>query len=155
MRNYIILHKIRVTKSDLILEPGKENIMNFVPKSINKPAPGLLCTEWEDGFMSTIKIDKLRTDCPCADCREKDETGTAKVKYMMPLLKPGQNELIALEPVGNYAINAVWGDGHNSGIYPWEYFRIVFETHQLNEQEIEIIKSKSNTNKSVVNLRSN
>ena len=129
--------------------------MNYVPKSINKPAPGLLRAEWDDGFVSVIKIEKLRSDCPCADCREKDDSGTAKVNYMMPLLKPGQNELKALEPVGNYAINAIWGDGHNSGIYPWEYFRIVFETHQLNDEDIEKIKSKTNTKISDLNLRSN
>ncbi len=30
-------------------------------------------------------------------------------------------ELTALEPVGNYAVQPHFSDGHNTGIYSWEY----------------------------------
>ena len=30
-------------------------------------------------------------------------------------------ELVALEPVGNYAVQPIFSDGHDSGIYSWEY----------------------------------
>jgi DUF971 family protein len=30
-------------------------------------------------------------------------------------------ELTALEPVGNYAVQPTFSDGHNSGIFSWDY----------------------------------
>ena len=30
-------------------------------------------------------------------------------------------ELIALEPVGNYAVQPTFSDGHNTGIFSWDY----------------------------------
>lgn len=32
-----------------------------------------------------------------------------------------QVELVALEPVGNYAVQPVFSDGHDTGIYSWDY----------------------------------
>ena len=32
-------------------------------------------------------------------------------------------ELAALPPVGGYAIQPMWKDGHGSGIYAWDYLR--------------------------------
>jgi DUF971 family protein len=31
--------------------------------------------------------------------------------------------LVDVGPVGNYAMNIVWKDGHATGIYSWEYLR--------------------------------
>lgn len=33
------------------------------------------------------------------------------------------NRLVKLNTVGGYAINPVWGDGHSTGIYSFEYLR--------------------------------
>lgn len=110
--------------------------MKYVPKSISKPFPGYLKAAWNDGFEAVIKLEKFRKECPCADCREKDESTPSGVKFFMPTIKPGQNDLKELTPVGNYALNAIWGDGHNSGIYTWEYFRIVFESNQISNEEL-------------------
>jgi DUF971 family protein len=30
-------------------------------------------------------------------------------------------ELTALEPVGNYAVQPTFSDGHDTGIYSWDY----------------------------------
>ena len=30
-------------------------------------------------------------------------------------------EIVALEPVGNYAVKPVFSDGHESGIFSWDY----------------------------------
>ena len=30
-------------------------------------------------------------------------------------------ELVELEPVGNYAVQPTFSDGHNSGIFSWDY----------------------------------
>lgn len=37
-------------------------------------------------------------------------------------LTPKRNYAItAIHPVGQYAIQPVWDDGHSTGIYSWEY----------------------------------
>jgi DUF971 family protein len=38
------------------------------------------------------------------------------------------NELVSLEPVGNYGIRARWADGHDTGIYPWPLLRQIAES---------------------------
>jgi len=38
------------------------------------------------------------------------------------MYKPAM-KMLAVEPVGNYAIRINWSDGHNSGIYSYEHFR--------------------------------
>ena len=40
--------------------------------------------------------------------------------------------LVALEPVGNYAVQPTFSDGHESGIYTWEYL------HFLGSQQDEL-----------------
>jgi DUF971 family protein len=37
--------------------------------------------------------------------------------------------IVQLEPVGNYAIRIVFGDGHDSGIFSWGYL------HELGERQ--------------------
>lgn len=44
---------------------------------------------------------------------------------------PGMNELDALTPVGNYAVQARWKDGHDTGIYTWQMLRGLFERKKL------------------------
>jgi len=34
-------------------------------------------------------------------------------------------ELGSLEPIGNYAIQITWRDGHHTGIYTWEHLHLL------------------------------
>ena len=39
-------------------------------------------------------------------------------------LKPSRSyKMTALDPVGNYALQPTWDDGHHTGIYTWQYLR--------------------------------
>ena len=38
--------------------------------------------------------------------------------------------IVAVEPVGNYAVKLVFDDGHNSGLYSWEYLYDLAQHHQ-------------------------
>jgi len=49
------------------------------------------------------------------------------------MFAPGMNELVSLTPVGNYALQATWKDGHSTGLYTWELLRSVFETKKLSK----------------------
>jgi DUF971 family protein len=35
------------------------------------------------------------------------------------------NDLESLAPMGHYGVIAQWKDGHNTGIYSWDYLRAI------------------------------
>ena len=39
-------------------------------------------------------------------------------------------EITAIEPVGNYAIRLVFSDGHDSGIYSWDFLHSLCSEHE-------------------------
>jgi DUF971 family protein len=82
-----------------------------------------LAIKWEDGSESFISLEKLRRACPCADCKgEMDVMGNLYKRPERPLTSAAFR-LVRLERVGTYALQPVWGDGHATGIYSFEYLR--------------------------------
>ena len=82
-----------------------------------------LALSFADGVRSAIcRFAMLRRACPCAVCQgEPDALGRVvrpKVEY-----GPEAFELVKFEPVGGYALQLYWGDGHSSGIYTFAYLR--------------------------------
>ena len=50
------------------------------------------------------------------------------------VLQTGKREvdIVALEPVGNYAVKPVFSDGHDSGLFTWDYlYRLGAEQNRL------------------------
>jgi len=68
-----------------------------------------------------IPFAELRRACPCAGCR--GEPGFAGRFAAQPELRPGEDELADISLVGAYGLNAVWADGHNTGIYTFTRLR--------------------------------
>ena len=93
----------------------------MIPKKIFREQPGRLGIEWDDGHRSSYRLQDLRRDCPCAACRRDHEASPAG--ELLPILTPGKNELRSVTPVGSYAIQIEWGDGHHTGIYSYELLR--------------------------------
>jgi DUF971 family protein len=86
-----------------------------------------LAIKWADGTESFVTLEKLRRHCPCAGCKgETDIMGNVYKNPDRPLT-PRAFELRALTQVGTYAIQPVWGDGHNSGIFSFDYLKQVAE----------------------------
>ena len=84
-----------------------------------------LAIRWEDGGESFIALEKLRRCCPCAGCQgEVDILGQLHKSPDKPL-SPTAFELKHFVPVGGYAIQPFWADGHNSGIFSFEYLQKV------------------------------
>ena len=103
------------------------------PVEIKKPSPTNLKIHWNDGFESTITLQNFRNECPCAECKG-EQLGAKKIMpKLINIYTPGMNELKSLTPVGNYAVEAVWGDGHDTGIYSYGYLREIFEKYKINE----------------------
>ncbi len=93
-------------------------VLKTHPVSIRAPhGARLMRVTWSDGHESEYPHEILRGYCPCATCQ--GHSGT--IEY-----RPGNNlELRDIGTVGNYAINLSWGDGHASGIYNFEYLRLL------------------------------
>jgi len=82
-----------------------------------------LAIKWEDGTESFITLELLRRHCPCAGCQgEKDIMGNVYKNPDRPYSPPAFR-LMRILNVGGYAIQPVWGDGHSSGIYSFDYLR--------------------------------
>ena len=87
---------------------------------------------WQDGYLSTYTLDKLRQSCPCAVCNEtRNHSDDDPLRILTPdqALAKGELELDRpLEVVGQYALQFFWADGHRTGLYTYQYLR------QLDEQ---------------------
>jgi DUF971 family protein len=82
-----------------------------------------LAIRWDDGTESFVTLEKLRRACPCAGCHgEVDILGNLYKSPDKPL-PPTAFELVRFVPVGGYAIQPAWRDGHNSGIFSFDYLR--------------------------------
>jgi DUF971 family protein len=84
-----------------------------------------LAVKWDDGTEDFIALDKLRQACPCAGCKgEVDILGNLYKNPERPLTTKAF-QLVKITSVGGYAIQPTWADGHNTGIYSFEYLRRV------------------------------
>jgi DUF971 family protein len=82
-----------------------------------------LFIKWDDDSESAISLKYLRDECPCAGC--KGETVLLKTfrPPSPPIVTPGMYKIKNIETVGDYAIQITWMDGHNTGIYSWDYLK--------------------------------
>jgi DUF971 family protein len=86
------------------------------PQSITVHAQSrVLEVSFSDGAAFRIPFELMRVYSPSAEVQghgpgqETLQTGKRQV------------ELLGLEPVGNYAVQPVFSDGHDTGIYSWDY----------------------------------
>jgi DUF971 family protein len=87
--------------------------------------------EWKDGHRSNYDFVYLRDACPCALCDE-ERSKAGRKPGEPPKLAPGALPMFkaaakptAVEPVGKYAIKFKWNDGHELGIYSFQFLRDV------------------------------
>ena len=85
--------------------------------------------EWADGHRSSWDFGWLRAACPCATCHEEREkegravgVARARAASLLPMYEaPARPAGVA--KVGNYAVRFTWNDGHEAGLYSWDYLR--------------------------------
>lgn len=70
---------------------------------------------FDDGERFELSCEYLRVFSPSAEVRGHGPG--------QEVLQPGKKEvgIRAVEPVGMYAVKLVFTDGHDTGIYSWEY----------------------------------
>ncbi len=89
---------------------------------------------WADGHRSVYPLDGLRRVCPCADCAGGHDNMGKPVDISVFYEPPQRRWTIDhIEEVGNYAMQIYWGDGHNTGIYRWEYLRDICPIENKNK----------------------
>jgi DUF971 family protein len=91
------------------------------PEAIDVTPAGDVQVLWPGGERFTLPSKRLRDACPCAGCVEE---GTGR-KILDPATIPDDIHPTAITPVGNYAIQFAWSDGHGSGLYTWATLRQV------------------------------
>lgn len=84
-----------------------------------------LAIKWGDGAEHFIPLEKLRRACPCAGCKGEVDIMGNLYKNPEVTLTEKSFQLAGFVNVGGYAIQPVWGDGHNTGIYSFDYLRRV------------------------------
>jgi DUF971 family protein len=84
--------------------------------------------DWKDRHHSEYPLAHLRDACPCASCTGAHGTEPQKSSYSVPAQDPfpmykAVLKMLNVEQVGAYAMRIDWSDGHNTGIYSFDYLR--------------------------------
>lgn len=82
-----------------------------------------LAIRWANGEESFLPLEMLRRACPCAGCHGEMDVLGHIYKNPDQALTGAAFELQRFVPVGGYAVQLFWRDGHNSGIYAFDYLR--------------------------------
>ncbi|MGH7790572.1 MAG: gamma-butyrobetaine hydroxylase-like domain-containing protein [Candidatus Binatia bacterium] len=86
------------------------------PEEVRRlPDERVLRITWSDQHVSEYPWAYLRGWCPCAGCQ-----GHGNEKRFV---HAQDTDLARIGLVGRYALNPVWGDGHETGIYSYTYLR--------------------------------
>lgn len=80
-----------------------------------------LVLSWSDGHRSTFEPQYLRSRCRCAACVH-EWTGAT---LLDPATLPADLQPLEVAPVGRYALQVQWSDGHATGIYSFDYLRSI------------------------------
>lgn len=89
----------------------------------------ILTVSFDDGKSFTIPAELLRVLSPSAEVQghSPEQRVTVAGKRNVGIAR--------LEPVGNYAVRIVFTDGHDTGLYVWEYLRELGEEKEARWQE--------------------
>lgn len=90
------------------------NTVLFPPQKVvlNRARAELEVT-WRNGVSSCISGESLRRFCACSSCRKRQVVGLRLVTE--------SDSVDRIVLLGSNALQAVFGDGHDRGIYPWPY----------------------------------
>ena len=89
------------------------------PLQIVEESDSLLAIKWSDDSESNYTAAELRRVCPCASCR--DEWTGEKILDEQQI--SDDMTFTAMSIVGRYALNFVFSDNHDTGIFSFEYLR--------------------------------
>ncbi len=80
---------------------------------------------WQDGTQYALPFEYLRVYSPSAEVR-----GHGGGEGKLELAKESV-QITQVEPVGVYAVRLHFDDGHNTGLYSWDYLRELGAQHDV------------------------
>lgn len=84
---------------------------------------------FDDGSRFSLPFEYLRVYSPSAEVR-----GHGPGQETLQLGKRDV-DIVELEPIGNYAVRPTFSDGHDSGLYSWDYLHMLGTEHERLWQE--------------------
>lgn len=84
----------------------------------NHGADGVLEIAWSDGMTGRLSHRRLREACRCAHC-------TAVVRGGVAVRAETAIRITRVEPYGNTTLRLSFDDGHQRGLYPFAYLRLL------------------------------
>ena len=88
--------------------------------------PSQITLDENEGSLSLMYSEKRECKFTCEFLRvfspSAEVVGHGHDQRVNPIGKENV-KIVAVEPVGNYAIKIVFSDGHDTGIYSWKYFQ--------------------------------
>ncbi len=84
----------------------------------------VLKISWDDGRESVYPFAGLRAACPCVSCKGGHDNMGGPADPALVRDAPDNGVTVTnLQAVGAYALQFFWSDGHDTGIYTWDYLR--------------------------------
>ncbi len=79
----------------------------------------LLNITFDDGSTASLPAEYLRVESPSAEVQ-----GHSPAQRQ---LVPGKRhvDITNIEPTGNYAVRLIFSDGHDTGIFSWDYLHLL------------------------------
>ncbi|MBS1792598.1 MAG: DUF971 domain-containing protein [Acidobacteria bacterium] len=93
------------------------------PVQIIEESDRELAIKWSDDAETNYNAPQLRRACPCASC-VNEWTGE---KILREDSVPDDIFVSSISVVGRYALNFHFSDGHNTGIFTFQYLRKLAE----------------------------
>lgn len=101
--------------------------MERAPTHIDLKKDRGLTIEWADGTTSYYSIAYLRKMSPSAETKELRDEMSKNPLAILPSSAVTSSTILATgaELVGHYALRISFSDGHDTGIYSWDYLRSI------------------------------
>ncbi len=88
------------------------------PRDLRRVDDDHIAIDWEDGETCVYAMNHLRSRCPCAACIDE---WTHEVLISFDEVKDVRIKTI--RPVGSYAFNIAFTDGHDTGFFTFRKLR--------------------------------
>ncbi len=87
------------------------------PLRLRRDGDGLRI-DWSDGVSTHATWRAMRAACPCATCLDDRAKPPNPFRVLTPAeAAAGPPDAVSMAPVGHYAYQIAWNDGHEAGIY--------------------------------------
>jgi DUF971 family protein len=83
----------------------------------------LLEISFDNGRVAKLSCEFLRVYSPSAEVR-----GHGAGQEVLQVEKENVN-ITGIEPIGNYAVKLIFSDGHDTGLYSWDYLHEIAENY--------------------------